>query len=71
MLEMDLATLGRLPALPTAAQMAGIKYWLTEVYVPETGPVEAVKQHKAAIKERPWTRDESSRRVRPTPPNYS
>jgi hypothetical protein len=34
---------GLLSALPTAAQMAGIKYWLSEVYLLETAPVEPVK----------------------------
>jgi hypothetical protein len=43
LLMIILGVLHCLPALPTAAKMPGIKYRLTEVYVPETGPVEAVK----------------------------
>ena len=49
-LEMDLPTLQRLklgrlycPHCRQQHQMAGIKYWLSEVYLLETGRNEAVK----------------------------
>jgi hypothetical protein len=49
-LEMDLPTLQRLelgrvycPHCRQQHQMAGIKYWLSEVYLLETEPVEPVK----------------------------
>jgi hypothetical protein len=49
-LEMDLPTLGRLelgkvycPHCRQPHQMAGLRYWLTEVYLLETGPVKPVK----------------------------
>ena len=49
-LEMDLPTLQRLelgrvycPHCRQAHQMAGLQYWLTEVYLLETGLNEAVK----------------------------
>ena len=49
-LEMDLPTLQRLelgrvycPHCRQQHPMAGIKYWLSEVYLPETEPVEPVK----------------------------